>query len=164
MKFESLAQWFEKRSQQHAATHQRSQRSRRVARRSRPAPIIVEILEDRTLLSVLPKPIVSPAVDVSFTQGQESSPTITVDPLNPHRAVAATPAHEKTATGEPIFVQGNYTIDGGTTWFPFYSPGAFPDPTNQKLPPFPEITNVTAAFDRNHKLYIVNSQHTADSK
>src|SRR5262249_44980006 len=61
-------------------------------------------------------------------------------------------------------VQGNYTIDGGTTWFPFYSPGAFPDPTNQKLPPFPEITNVTAAFDRNHKLYIVNSQHTADSK
>src|SRR5436309_15655769 len=56
-----------------------------------------EVLEDRTLMSVLPPPIVLGRTDISGPEtiagpgngGNESSPAVAVDPLNPQKMVLA---------------------------------------------------------------------------
>src|SRR5262245_49765481 len=64
-------------------------RPRRRAAGDRPAPLRLDLLEDRTLLATLPPPQVlgQPFLPV-FGGGHNFAPAVAVDPIDPQRAVA----------------------------------------------------------------------------
>ncbi|MDB5350556.1 MAG: regulatory domain of in-like proprotein convertase [Planctomycetota bacterium] len=168
----------------------RTSRNRRVASASRERlrRLALDALEPRTLMAVLPPPIVQTRTDISGTPASnDDSPSITVDPLDPLRAVAVWTRHNDAFPLE-LPAQYNslgeaaYTIDGGTTWtkftadvtakFTYSLPTPLADPRlgDPPLPPivptdqYTDTTDLTAAFDRQHNVFILESQHSIDFK
>jgi subtilisin-like proprotein convertase family protein/sugar lactone lactonase YvrE len=118
----------------------------RTARRgSAPLPQ-VETLEDRTLLSVLPPPVVTQQAVLSInssnlsgrigTGGMHNTPAIAVDPANPQQMVAV----YSTDLGAGLSViQGSYSTDGGAHWQPITGPSeGFPQSGNP-VPVIPDV-------------------------
>src|SRR5262245_30937547 len=87
-----------------------------------------EVLEDRTMLSVLPQPIVSgPPTDIAGLSllgglgngGNETTPAVAVDPLNPQKLVAAfeytptkpIPDGDADAVDQTTFVVASFSTD-----------------------------------------------------
>src|SRR5437764_15256722 len=94
---------------------------RESARNSMLRQIALEALGPRTLLAAtpLPTPAVLPSsqVDISNSEGNESSPTIAVDPLNTNKLAAVWVRNDpKLAPGITIFVEMATSNDGGATW------------------------------------------------
>ncbi|HZY90753.1 MAG TPA: proprotein convertase P-domain-containing protein, partial [Gemmataceae bacterium] len=156
----------------------RARPSRRKARRAaaeqagraRPARLTLEGLEDRTLMAVLPTPVVVtsqtglPTV-VTSTADKGVNPVVVQDPVNPQKLVTVftytnslpSPANPKT------LVEGAFSINDGASWSLFAMPGNRGDPNTAdgagRPFPFSQSTDASVAMDRNENVYIVYSQH-----
>src|SRR5436309_3382065 len=90
------------------------------ARNSMLRQIALEALEPRMLLAAaLPTPAVLPnsQVDITGLEGNESSPSIAVDPVNPNKLAAVWVRNDpKLAPGPTIFGEMATSTDGGATW------------------------------------------------
>ena len=137
----------------------------------------------RTLVSTLPTPItvgqsyVGSSDTVTSNQGNSSSPSVAVDPLNANKLIAAwttyDPGHKLDGTNGQVttYVQGAYSIDGGKTWntLPHASDANVqPDfsvapSTSAPQPNFPQTTDATVAFGRDEQAYLLTSTHNATS-
>jgi hypothetical protein len=145
------------------ASHQRlCDTDRRLTLRGR----ALEHLEPRTLLAVLPAPLVMQRVDVSNPTTanfgtNESSPSITVSPVDPMRVVAVwTTGVRVPTTSSPITAGAAYSTNGGQTWSSLVLPDPIFDPS---LPPtsaqrLARVTDSMVAFDRLNNIYIVSSE------
>jgi subtilisin-like proprotein convertase family protein len=135
----------------------------------------VERLEDRTLLSVLPPPVVS---NQQFIDGAYpfpntnppttptdyfSSPSVAIDPVNPNKAVAVF-ADFNVVSGI-TFMSGSSTLDGGKTWlnFSFEIPGPMRDPNLPAGPNdiYTQSSNPTVAIGNSEQVYVVYTEHDA---
>src|SRR3954451_6308757 len=124
---------------------------RELARNSMLRRIALEALEPRTLMAVLPTPTVLPnsQVDVSTSRGNESSPAIAIDQLNPNKLAAVWVRNDPAlAPGRTVFVEMAYSNNAGQTWTQI-SPGGFlPNPTTSNpTVAFPTSTDPSVAFD-----------------
>jgi subtilisin-like proprotein convertase family protein len=131
----------------------------------------LEALEPRALLAVLPPATISNPNNISLSAleatGDDSAASIAIDPNNPLK-MAAVWTHKDSNPGNeptPVYVVGDYSIDGGKNWSTLSLPFiGLPNPaTNNPSTPFPQITDATVAFDRNDDIYVLDSNHTADS-
>jgi subtilisin-like proprotein convertase family protein len=163
MSFAALSQWF-------ASSRRRRSAKARKAVRPNPARLHVEELETRTLLSVLPVVQVTGQVDISGSEGNENTPSVSVDPTNSQKLVSVYTRNDPALGAFPptqnVLVQGNYSTDGGQNWFSFSIPGNIIDPnTLTQKPPvvYQMATNATVGFDRSGSFYIFYSEHTADN-
>ncbi len=141
-------------------------RSSTAARKARLRRMTLESLEPRTLMAVLPPALVQNQVNISNqTTGQESSPSIAVNPLNSLQAVAVWnriggqlggPA-ERPTQGR---IEGAFTNNGGQSWTSFGAQTPFlTDPTTSN-PTLPFIVGSDAgiSFDRSNNFYVVQRQ------
>ncbi len=138
--------------------------SPRRGRRRGPAPqarrqnlarkLAVEELEDRTVMSVLPPPLVTSQAIISginpnqpfdATHPVANTPSIAVDPSNPQDLVAVYTAHD--AAGNAV-IDAAISSDGGRDWNAFGTISALvPDPTAPGTF-FSQATDASVAFDR----------------
>jgi subtilisin-like proprotein convertase family protein len=149
----------------------------RKARKSRSYQIDLEGLESRTLLATIPAAAVVPGtspVSLSALQGNgpnanESSPLVVVDPSNPDKIVSIWVDNDTPDIIAPqtqVFVEGDYSIDGGQTWNTFYrdfqNEAILPDPnTTNPTVPYLQITNPSVDFDRTGNFYILLDEHNS---
>jgi subtilisin-like proprotein convertase family protein len=162
--------------------------------------LALDRLEDRTLLatgalaSTLPEPVTQAQSEVgngfvaTGTGANSSSPSVAIDPLNPLKMVSVWTTLDTTDAKidagnnggyVTTYVQGAYSIDGGTTWFPMPSEDfgdstglldpdiqqnfSIAPPTGTPQPDFAETDNASVGFDRNENVYILTSTHDAAS-
>ena len=140
------------------------------ARKSRQYRFDLEGLEVRTLLATIPPaiPTSSPLVNLSQPMGngpgaQEDSPLVVVDPLNPQKIVSVW-VNNDTADipfpGPQVFVEGDYSVNGGQSWASFQATVVLADPnTNNPVLPYLQITNPSVSFDRNGNFYVLLDEH-----
>ena len=140
----------------------------------------MELLEDRTVMSTLPIPVVGSTAQI-LTDGTASanlpynvSPTVAVDPLDPTKIVEVHATFVNNASPKFWELQGNYSNDGevgpgrrfhstvaSTLASTLTDPGTYlGDGINNRSTPFLQITDPQVAFDRNHRFYVVESQHS----
>jgi subtilisin-like proprotein convertase family protein len=154
---------------------------------SRPASrarLDLEHLEERTTPSALPAVSVLGQTDISNylgailpptpstrEPGEESSPTIAVDPLNPQRAVAAWVVSDPTLPSTVVqrtFLQTAFTLNGGLTWSTAATmvPNLI-DPTTVTTTtpgtPYPQATDPTIGIDRTGNVFIVYAEHITNN-
>ena len=92
---------------------------REAARNSILRRITLESLEPRVLLdATLPTPtVVTSPINITGDEGNDSSPTIAVDPSNSEKLAAVWVRNDpKLAPGPTIFVEMSVSTDGGTSW------------------------------------------------
>src|SRR5262249_30139971 len=121
------------------------------ARQSKLRRLALEGLEGRTLMAVLPSPNVLGQVDISNSGGNESAPSIAVDPTNSQHLVATWTRNDPNLGGDTtILAEASYSNDGGTTWTRLV--GAVPvliDPASGTTPRnFAQVTDTSVGFDR----------------
>src|SRR4051812_4558712 len=91
-------------------------------RKSRLRGMVLEALESRTLLATLPAATVNGQVQVSASQGNESAPTVAIDPNIPLDMVSVwtrnDPAHTINNGQTAVFIEGAFSSDAGLTWTP----------------------------------------------
>ena len=135
-------------------------------RKSRMRRIILEGLETRTLMATIPGALVTGQLDVSNAGGNQSSPSIAVDPINPQSLVAVwTRLDPALAPGPTTVVGGAYSSNGGTSWSTFTPANILTDPTSAPTAPtaFAQTTDATVDFDRNGNFFVLVSEHKADN-
>jgi DNA-binding beta-propeller fold protein YncE/subtilisin-like proprotein convertase family protein len=140
-------------------------------RKARLRRMTLESLESRTLLATsnLPSPNVLGRTDVSGAQsstaGNQSNPSITVDPLDPLRVVSVWQNFDPALpAATPVVVEGAYSTDGGQTWHALSLPAVLSDPLQGPPGPLNQFSNTTdasVAFDRAHNFYVVDSEHSS---
>jgi subtilisin-like proprotein convertase family protein len=137
--------------------------------RSKPQPIvkkrsirpIVEQLEDRTMLSVLPSALVSNQQSIATGANGGFSPDVAQDPVNTNNLIEV---HVNSANNLLI---GKYSIDGGQNWTPFINANsaALPnidDPTTgPAFTAFTTVSNPTVTIDRAENVYITDLERNA---
>jgi large repetitive protein len=139
----------------------RRRASRRSAlRRSALAARVFE-LESRLLLSTLPASLIGATTQVFKTgTGNQSSPSIAVDPNNAEKMVATWVTLDPTQNNGNTFVQFAISNNGGATWQTQGTPGNFDgDPTSTSGAILPAMSDASVAFDRNDNFYIIWSAH-----
>ncbi|MFO0907024.1 MAG: Ig-like domain-containing protein [Isosphaeraceae bacterium] len=136
------------------------------ARKQKARRLMLESLEQRELLAVIPAATVSgqtaPTQLFEPSNSNNSSPSITVDPTNPNNLVAVWQTKYPVPGGTFIGVDGAYSTDGGTNWnaFPGGWDSALPDPTLTAAPfVYTQATDGTVDMDRNGNVYVLVSQH-----
>ena len=136
-------------------------------RRSRLRVAALESLEPRTLLATIPAALVTLRQAVAPSGGNQSSPSISVDPTNVQNLAAVwTRLDPNLAPSQTQRVEGAYSTNGGASWSPL--PGGFQfvtDPTSSATAPapFPQATDASVAFDRGGNVYVLYSQHKTDN-
>jgi subtilisin-like proprotein convertase family protein len=148
MKFLSFFQVFGQRWRNQRA-RRRQQRKTAASRFTRP---LLEGLEDRTLMAVLPAPLVGDPQ--RFTLG--INPVVSIDPVNPLKIVSFYTSNDFSDTTRN-YVIGQYSTDGGATWTQFPKQNRLNDPNTGK--PFARATDPSVAFDRSDNFYLVYSEH-----
>ena len=126
----------------------------------------------RTLLATIPAvaPTTSAPVNLSTSgqwclNAQEDSPIVAVDPLNPQKIVAVWVNNDTPdipTPGPQVFVEGEYSVNGGQTWASFPVPalvsGSIRTPPTRLFlicrSPIPSVS-----FDRNGNFYVLVDQH-----
>ncbi|HZU35062.1 MAG TPA: DUF642 domain-containing protein, partial [Gemmataceae bacterium] len=131
----------------------------------------VETLEDRTLLSVIPAATVTNQRIVDGSAGLSSLyPNVAVDPMNPQKILEfhTTSVMSQPAPIDPEMVlNGNYSTDGGKSWFtmaplfPLLDP-ATPSNDQFDLAPFAQMSSINVAWDKLGNAYLVMSEHSTD--
>src|SRR5918997_36852 len=98
-------------------------RPRRPGSRPRPARkpsrrrVVLEGLEPRTLLATLPAATILNRVDVSNSTGDESTPSIAINPANPQNLASVWVRNDPSRTGgNTVVVEAAVSTDGGATW------------------------------------------------
>ena len=134
-------------------------------------------LEARTLLSTLPSALTQGQYVVGLSdsgQGNSSSPSVAVDPLNPDKLIAAwttyDPNHKLDGTNGQVttYVQGAYSLDGGQTWAELPNDEAADIQTDFSVAPvtsgpqpnFSQTTDATVGFGRDETAYLLSSTHS----
>ncbi len=141
----------------------------RKARRDRMRRGVLESLEDRTLLAVVPAPQAAVFNTVSQSGGNVSSPTVVVDRYNPNNLFAVWTRNDPDlAPGNVTVVEGAYSSDGGQDWTNLGTgagPGLQIDPAivpgpgvNQR---FAQTLDPQVAFDNQHNVYVLVRQANA---
>jgi subtilisin-like proprotein convertase family protein len=138
-----------------------SARARR--KQERAIRLALEQLEDRSLLSTLPTPIVlgqTPITGIFFpgggiTANNQNTPSVAVDPLNPLHMAAVFGDHLVTSTANSIGIEAAFSSNGGKSWSQVAIPSNDVDPTttNPKLQ-FSQAISPSIAFDLSHNFYI----------
>ena len=127
---------------------------------------VMEALESRTLLAVLPPASVQSLTAMTNAGGNESTPSIAMDPANPQNLAAV---WTRIASNLPnqlqTIVEGAYSTNGGTSWQSLTLPGLQAQidlSQSQANGPkyYTEITDPTIAFDGQHQLYLSYSEHS----
>ncbi len=169
MKFLSLERLFGKRRLGERARRRAERKETPASRRVRPR---LEDLEDRTLMSVLPSPVVSGQGPLSVSGGANTgnTPSIVVDPADPQKLVAVwVDQRGLPVVGTAGVLTGAFSTDAGTTWtaLTFTKGSAIgvpavdfmtnPADTVVPLRPYLWATSPSVSFDRNHQFYIANS-------
>ena len=120
-------------------------------------------------MAVLPAPLVSGQTDISNTptNGNESSPSIAIDPTNPQHLVAVwtrsgfTPVLNQVR--RTVTVQAAYSNNGGVSWTALAGSIRHARDFSQSpatlLTLFTQLTDASVGFDRNHNFYILYSAH-----
>ena len=155
MKFPSFLRLFGSRSVRKGATA--SRRAKGQSRLPRPHHPKLDVLEDRTLLSVLPTPTVLDQFRATAT-GNDSSPVMAINPLDPNKIVIVNVVNT-TATASSL--AGRFTTNGGISWGNFGLPANFTDPLPNNTT-YPLATEPSVAFDRNNRFYVVWAQRRVD--
>jgi subtilisin-like proprotein convertase family protein len=185
----SIRRWFGDNRREHLSELRQPKKSRQKAKpHLRPT---FEVLEDRTLLSVLPPPIVLGQTDIAGLAlgpgtvgngGNQSSPAVAVDPLNPQKMVVAfnytpkdpPPDGDGDAPDQTTFVEAAFSVDGGTSWTLFFDPvsnlgtfGNFNDAGETPSMTDPDQTleladSASLAIDRSGSLYLTYVEHNPD--
>jgi subtilisin-like proprotein convertase family protein len=129
--------------------------------------VTLEALEPRTLLdATLPTPaVLSSPINITGDEGNDSTPSIAIDPVNPNKLAAAWVRNDpKLAPGITIFVETAVSSDGGATWSaPTVVPIISNPNTSGPVLPFAQVTDPSIAFDRNDHFYVLTDQRTADN-
>jgi subtilisin-like proprotein convertase family protein len=139
-------------------------------RKSRHYQFDLEGLEARTLLATIPAvtPTNSPLVNLSAPMGngpgaQEGSPLVEVDPLDPAKIVSVWVNNDTAdipAPGPQVFVEGDYSVNGGQSWASFQASVVLLDPnTTNPTVPYLQITNPSVAFDRSGNFFVLLDEH-----
>src|SRR5438128_602283 len=119
MKFKSFLRFFGVRSGDGLGKRSR-RKTVRPSARARSIRLGVEALEDRTLMSVLPTPIVDPTaathIDISGVGGNHSSPSVAIDPVNPQHLAAVWTRNDPSLGNVPIVTEGAVSTTGGLSW------------------------------------------------
>lgn len=115
---------------------------------------VVDALEGRVLLAVLPAPVVADPVNLTSSPGH--SPTIIYNPSDPTKMVAAytTVSTDSGSLGENTGIAVLYSNNSGNTWSGLPLPGRTPNPLIVgEL--FAERDQVSVAFDSSDRLYVL---------
>lgn len=169
MKFTSFSRLFGGDWRRTKAGKSRRLHGQRGSKLTASARLSIERLEDRTLLTAtLPTPVANPLGVISKTTATGrpinlSSPSIAQDPTNPLNLVAAYTRNDPTIAGvQKVFIDAQYSFDGGVTWTNLPPPLNYTDPSSGPVPrqPFVQATDATVSWDRNHNFYIVYSEHS----
>jgi subtilisin-like proprotein convertase family protein len=138
------------------------------SRRSPRIRLLVEMLEDRTVLSTLPPAVVgSTALNLETLAGAAGransiGPNVVVDPLDASKIVEVHTTFHTNTVPQQWIVEGDFSRDEGRTWNFFTVATPLADPALVATP-FVEITDPAIAYDRNHHFYVVESQHNSFS-
>src|SRR5258707_2002425 len=100
---------------------------------------VVENLEGRMMLAVLPAPDISGWQSISGGANNQnmSQPSVAYDPANPQHMAAVYTRYQPSVNGrQKAFVNGAFSRDGGTTWIAFGIPG---NQANPAIVPGPGI-------------------------
>src|SRR6516165_8611695 len=122
MKLLSFVRLFGKSRLGGANARARSRQSRLSSRRRARSGLRLEALEDRTVMSNLPFPIVTAHTNITPNFGPDvvdhSTPTVVYDPTDPGhgKMVAVWTTHDLTVNPNFVGVEGAYSTNGGTTW------------------------------------------------
>ena len=140
---------------------------REAARNTMLRRITLESLESRIVLDAsLPAPTVATSpMNITGDEGNDSTPTITVDPHNPDKLAAVWVRNDpKLAPGMTIFVEMAVSNDAGNTWSAPAPIQVISNPnTSGPTVPFAEAINPSVAFDRNDVIYVLTDQNTTDN-
>src|SRR5438128_3597190 len=164
MKFLSFVRLFGEHWDRGASPSGRPSRKPRAARLAKRSRLVVEALEDRSLLSVLPiTDVTGHFNNIAPSDGNHSAPAVAVDPSNPKHLVAIytrnDPANLPPKT--PVIVEAASSVDGGLNWLSLFLPGTLTDPATSGtgIAPFLQETDGSVAFDANHNFYLVYAEH-----
>jgi len=135
-------------------------------RRERLRRSVLEWLEKRTLLAVLPPVQVGGPIVTALQEGNDagnmSSPQVAVDRYNANHLVSVWVRNDPDSVNFQSFVQGAYSNDGGATWSFFNAtPGQLVDTGAAPASPpvvYAQSINPSVAFDGNHNFYILSQQ------
>jgi subtilisin-like proprotein convertase family protein len=137
-------------------------KKRPLRRRPKKTRLLVELLEDRTVMSALPPAVVStastiPVLSATGTNVQSVNPSVVIDPLNSNNLVEVHTTFHPNANPQFWSLEGNYSTDAGKDWIPFTvaEPELDPATFSPKIP-FVQITDPSVSFDRNHHFYVVS--------
>src|SRR5262245_1202247 len=160
MKFPSFLRLFgERRKNSDRARRLRAGQQARQARLLLPR---IDVLEDRTLLSVLPAPTILDRFRTGASNGiHDSSPVMAVNPLNPQKIVMVW-VQNPVPGNQPFALSGIATSNGGQTWGSFGILGNFTDPLPNNVP-YPQAVEPSVAFDRNNQFFVVWAQRRNDN-
>src|SRR5262245_22245681 len=129
--------------------------------------LALESREKRALLATIPAALVGTnQIDISNSGGNQSSPSIAVNPVNSSQLVAVwTRLVPSLAPGPQVIAEGAVSNNGGTTWTPFSPATILIDPTSSATAPalYAQTTDASVDFDRNGNFYVVVSEHSADN-
>ncbi len=149
-----------------------SKKRQPLARRPRKARLLVEMLEDRLVMSTLPGAVVgssalnleslTPLPGGPAVRPNSVSPTVVIDPLDSTKIVEVHTTFRTDFITPEWVLEGNFSTDAGRTWNFFTVANPITDPaTVNPIVPFSQITDPNVAFDRNHHFYVVSSEHNA---
>ncbi|HEV8292441.1 MAG TPA: hypothetical protein VGP94_10980, partial [Tepidisphaeraceae bacterium] len=135
----------------------------------RASSCIVEQLEARQLLSVLPAPTIGQHVNLSGGANNQnmSNPAVAYDPSNPLKLVSVYTRYQPSIPGrQKSFLEGSYSADGGVSWVNFglprndpnwtLDPAAVNDRTQQRA------TDASVAIGRDEQVFITFLEHDDD--
>jgi subtilisin-like proprotein convertase family protein len=127
------------------------------AKRSQLRRLMLEGLEERTLMATAPLPIVSgqTALTGASNTSNDSSPLVAVDPLNPLKMVMVYTHHDPQITATPYQAMAKFTANGGGTWSTLTLPGNVGDPSITSAPTaYTQGFAEGVGFDQSQQLYI----------
>ncbi len=108
-----------------------------------------------------------------FQPSDALNPSVAIDPTDPNRLAAVWVVDETTVpnSNPKTFVTGAISTDAGASWTSFRSLGLrvpssvfdfkLSSPGNVVF--FPNVTDASVAFDRNHNFFVLSSAHEADN-
>ncbi len=146
-------------------------------------PLELELLEDRTVLSTIPVPVVTPGSALVIPPGEGiltpvagggfTQPQTAIDPQDPNKVVTVWVDDTKqptTTLATNIQVLLSYSTNGGKTWTSSGNAGAsIPDPYTDPTvappsvpPPLPQEISPSVAWDSNNNFYVTYIEQKAD--
>ncbi|HWB55077.1 MAG TPA: VCBS repeat-containing protein, partial [Tepidisphaeraceae bacterium] len=144
-------------------------RGRSRAQTAHSLSMLVDALENRTLLSALPAPTTTFDTSITgpITSGTTnySSPSIAYDPVDPMKVVEASVEDAPSRSGDQnVLISLSYSTNGGATWSNIdrLVSGNLADPvttTTDTIHYFVDATDPTVGFDRFGNFYLTYSEH-----